>query len=165
MRSARASYAVVSVLAAFMLAGCGLSVPTDPDGTLDRVRSDGVLRVGASPSPGWVDVTGERPSGREPELVERFAGDLGVEVEWTVGGEEHLVRLLEDGAIDLAVGGVTDENPWVDKVGLTRHYVEVSAAGATEEGATERHVMMVPMGENAFQSELERWLDENGPDS
>ena len=71
-----------------------------------------------------------------------------------MAGEEELVRLLEDGKIDLAVGGFTDTNAWVDKVGLTRAYTEVEAAGTTE-----AHVMMVPMGENALQVELERWLD------
>jgi hypothetical protein len=87
--------------------------------------------------------------------VAGFADHLAAEVEWTVAGEEELVRLLEDGKIDLAVGGFTDTNAWVDKVGLTRAYTEVEVAGTTE-----AHVMMVPMGENALQVELERWLDD-----
>ena len=48
------------VVVALLLDGCGSLVPTDfpadPDGTLDRVRDGGVLRVGASPRPGWVEV-------------------------------------------------------------------------------------------------------------
>lgn len=129
------------------LSACGLSIPTDPDGTLDRVRTDGVLRVGASPRPGWVELPDSGPPrGREADLVAGFADHLGAEVEWTTSGEEHLVTMLEDGSIDLAVGGFTEDNAWADRVGLTRAY-----AGA--------HVMMVPMGENALQSDLERWLD------
>ena len=141
-----------------LLAACGLTIPTDPHGTLDRVREDGVLRVGVSPRPGWVEVTGGggAPGGREPRLVEGFADDLDAEVEWTVAGEEELVTMLEEGELDLAVGGFTDANAWVDKVGLTRPYAEVEARGTTE-----AHVMMVPMGENALQSELERWLDDH----
>lgn len=146
------------VVAALLLAGCGSLVPTDfpadPDGTLDRVRDGGVLRVGASPRPGWIEVGDGPPAGREAGLATGFADHLSAEVEWTVAGEEELVRLLEDGEIDLAVGGFTDTNAWVDKVGLTRAYAEVEVAGTTE-----AHVMMVPMGENALQSELERWLD------
>ncbi|NYE36758.1 membrane-bound lytic murein transglycosylase MltF [Nocardioides cavernae] len=137
------------VLAALLLGGCGLSIPTDPDGTLDHVRTEGVLRAGASPRAGWVDLDGGDPGGREPELVTRFADDLGAEVEWTVAGEEELVRMLDEGEIDVAVGGFTEDNAWVDEVGLTRAY-------------TSTHVMMVPMGENALQSELERWLDAHG---
>lgn len=144
--------------AVLLLAGCGSVIPddfpADPDGTLDRVRHEGVLRVGASPRRGWVDVTDEPPTGREPGLVAGFADHLAAEVEWTVAGEEEIVRLLEEGEIDLAVGGFTEDNAWVDKVGLTRAYTEVVVAGTTE-----AHVMMVPMGENALQSELERWLD------
>lgn len=135
-----------------LLGGCGLSIPTDPDGTLDRVRTEGVLHAGASPRSGWVVLDGHAgadPTGREPDLVTHFAEDLGAEVEWTVAGEEELVRMLEAGEVDLAVGGFTEDNAWVDDVGLTRAY-------------TGRHVMMVPMGENAFQSELELWLDDNG---
>jgi polar amino acid transport system substrate-binding protein len=149
------------VAAVVLLAGCGTSLlpddyPADPDGTLDRIRADGVVRVGASPRPGWVEVGDGDPTGREPRLVEAFAEDLGAEVEWTVTGEEDLVRLLEEGEIDLAVGGFTDTNAWVDKVGLTRSYAEVEVAGTTE-----AHVMMVPMGENALMSRLERWLDDH----
>ena len=145
---------LVLVAAAVLLAGCGTSLlpddfPADPDGTLDRIRADGVVRAGASPRPGWVEVGDGDPTGREPRLVEAFAADLDAEVEWTVAGEEELVRLLEDGEIDLAVGGFTEANAWVSEVGLTRPY-----AGT--------HVMMVPMGENALQSRLERWLDESG---
>ena len=148
----------ITLLAALLVSSCGLTIPTDPDGTLDRVREDGVLRVGVSPRPGWVEVTGDgAPSGREPQLVEDFADDLGAEVEWTVAGEEELVTMLENAQLDLAVGGFTDANAWVDKVALTRPYAEVEARGSTE-----AHVMMVPMGENAFQSELEHWLEDHG---
>ena len=144
--------------AALLVSACGLTIPTDPDGTLDRVREDGVLRAGASPRPGWVEVAGDGTArGREPGLVEAFADDVGADVEWTVAGEEQLVTMLEDGDLDLAVGGFTDANAWVDEVGLTRPYAEVEVGGSPE-----AHVMMVPMGENAFQSELERWLDDHG---
>jgi ABC-type amino acid transport substrate-binding protein len=149
---------VLVVGGGLLLSACGLTIPTDPDGTLERVRSEGRLRAGASPRSGWVEVRPDGPPrGREPQLVEGFADHLAAEVEWTVAGEEHLVRMLEDGELDLAVGGFTDANAWVDKVGLTRPYTEVDV-----DGTTEAHVMMVPMGENALQSDLERWLDEQG---
>jgi ABC-type amino acid transport substrate-binding protein len=138
--------------------GCGLTIPTDPHGTLDRVRSEQVLRAGASPSDGWVEVDADDPAGREVELVEGFAESLGARVEWTVGGEEELVGDLEDGRLDLLVGGFTDQSPWMDKAALTRPYVEV-----TVDGEKEAHVMLVRLGENALQSALEEWLDQEGP--
>ena len=148
---------VVSLLAT-LVAGCGVSIPTDPDGTLDRVGREQVVRAGAAPNRDWVRVEApDRPSGHEVALVEDFAASLGAEVEWTVGTEEHLVTLLEDGEIDIAVGGFTDQNLWVDMAALTRPYVEVTVSGTIE-----KHVMMLPRGENAWQSELERWLDGHG---
>ena len=142
------------------MTGCDLSGPTfpaDPDGTLERVRADQVLRAGAAPHPGGVEVDDGRPTGREVRLVEEYAESLDVEVQWTVGTEEHLVGLLEEGRLDLAVGGLTDQNPWVEKVALTRPYVEVTVGGTTE-----AHVVMLRMGENALLTSLERWLDEHG---
>lgn len=151
MRTGRRAFLAGGAVLA--LAGCGLTIPTDPRGTLDGVRADGVLRAGASPSPGRVKVAvGASPSGREPSLVQGYAEHLGADLEWTVAGEEELVRLLDEGELDVAVGGFTEDNAWVDEVGLTRAY----------EGA---HVMMVPMGENALQSDLERWLDDHGSTS
>jgi ABC-type amino acid transport substrate-binding protein len=143
------------LLGASLASGCGLTIPADPEGTLERVKGSGVLRAGASPRPGWVEAAPTGPRGREVDLVEGFAASLGAEVAWTTGGEEHLVSLLEQGRLDVAVGGVTDQNPWVEKVALTRPYVEVEA-----DGTTEAHVMMTRMGENAFLSALERWLDD-----
>ena len=151
---ARTLRVCVLLLLGGLLSACQLEIPADPDGTLHRVKSEGVLRAGASPRPGWVSVTGQRPSGREPELIEEFAASLGATVEWTTGGEEYLVALLEDGDLDVAVGGITDSSPWAAKVGLTRPYTET-----TERGQTEAHVMMTRLGENAMQSELEAWLD------
>lgn len=138
---------------ALALCGCGVSIPADPDGTLDQVRSSGVLHAGASPREGWVGIVGDGPpTGREVEMVTAYAEHLGAEVEWTVTGEEELVELLDEGELDVAVGGFTEDNAWVDGVGLTRPY-----AGT--------HVVMVRMGENALQSDLERWLDSHGDES
>ena len=139
------------------LAGCGMSIPADPDGTLDRV-SGGELRIGASPDPGLVDVESSTPTGPLPDLAEQFAATLDAEPEWTVGSEETLVGMLEAGDLDLVIGGFTEKTPWIDKAGITRGYSGI-------EGADGRKiVMLVPLGENAFLTDLERFLDkEVGP--
>lgn len=141
------------VLLALGLVGCSLQVPTDPDGTLDRV-SGGVLRVGASPQDDLVRAEDGRVTGTEAELVEGFARSIRADVEWTVGGEEHLVGELEEGRLDLVIGGLTDETPWAAKVGVTRAFPDLP------ESEGRALVMLVPPGENRFLSELERYLDE-----
>ncbi|MFD5224213.1 hypothetical protein ACFWHT_01190 [Microbacterium sp. NPDC058342] len=135
------------------LVGCGISVPSDPNGTLETV-TDGELRVGMSAEPGLVNVSGAEPSGVLVDLAETYAETLNAVPRWTVGSEETLVGLLEDGDLDLVIGGFTDQTPWTEHAGVTRGYRNI-------EGARGRSlVMLVPLGENAFLSDVESFLDE-----
>lgn len=150
--------AVVGVLVVLpaMVAGCSLTIPTDPDDTLTQVTG-GTLRVGVSVNPPWTDFpdgTGSDPTGSEVALVEEFAGTLDAEVEWTAGSEEALVGQLERGELDLVIGGLTARSPWSEKAALTYRYTAVTGA----DGQQELHVMAAPMGENAFLVALERFL-------
>jgi hypothetical protein len=149
---ARATAACALVL--LSLTGCGAAVPTDPDGTLERARG-GVLRVGVTDNGRWVGVReGDDPVGTEPDLVRSFAAVIDADVAWTSGSEQELVRELEDGELDLVVGGLTDDTPWSEKAGMTRPYTE----STDERGGTRKHVMLVRMGENDFLLELDRFL-------
>jgi membrane-bound lytic murein transglycosylase MltF len=133
--------------------GCGLTVPTDPNGTLDTV-SGGTMRVGVSPDPGLVEVDAGHPYGPLVDITEDFADTLDTRIEWTVASEETLVSDLEAGDIELAIGGFSDGTPWTDRAGITRGYKNI-------EGADGRSlVFLVPLGENAFLSRLEIFLDE-----
>jgi membrane-bound lytic murein transglycosylase MltF len=68
-------------LSLVFLAGCAITVPADPEGTLETVR-DGTLRVGVSPNPPWTELhEGDDPSGVEPELARQFAATLDAEIE------------------------------------------------------------------------------------
>lgn len=143
--------AAAAAFAVLALSGCGIRIPNDPDGTLDRV-TDGELRVGASPAPALVDVSGGDVSGSLAELIEGLAATRHAHIVWTIGSEEQLVDRLEDGQLDLAIGGMTDSSPWSERVALTRPYPELSPEGA-------RIVLLLPMGENAWQSAIEQYLD------
>ena len=153
MRSLRALGAVA--VAALALTGCGMQVPADPDGTLERVEG-GVLRVGVTENVPWVEVpdSGE-PTGSEPALIMQFAERLGADVEWTPGSEAALTQALEEGELDVVLGGFVEDTPWVEFGAATRPYTE-----ATVDGKTEKHVMLTPLGENAFLVALETFLDE-----
>ncbi|ONI61304.1 hypothetical protein ALI44B_12725 [Leifsonia sp. ALI-44-B] len=136
-----------------LVSGCGITVPSDPDGTLDSVRG-GELRVGVSPNDDYTVVNGDDVSGIEPEAVRAFAATLDADVDWTIGSEQALVKKLENDEIDLLIAGITDDTPWVDKAGVSRAYAEHPGV----DGRMEKHVMLVQLGENAFLSELERFL-------
>lgn len=152
-----------------VLAGCGTSLPRDPEGTLDRVRG-GTLRVGVSVNPPWTEVPGaptgagtpptEPPTGIEPDLLTAFAATLDAEVQWATAGESTLVADLRDGRLDVVVGGLTDTSPWTSDAALTRPYVVVPV----RDGEPEAHVMAAAPGENALLVALELFLLEQDVD-
>jgi hypothetical protein len=145
---------LLAVVLGVWSSGCGLSIPTDPDQTLQRVRG-GVLRVGASPHEPWIVWSAEsEPTGTEAAVVVAFAETLDARVEWSRGGEEALIGRLERGELDLVVGGLTAKTPWVSKAAITKPYRSVTTA----DGKTEKHVLAAPLGENAFLVALERFL-------
>lgn len=148
---------LLALLTGLLLTGCA-SFPADPDGTLERVTG-GTMRVGVSPNPPWTEVgAGTEPSGTEAALVRDFAASLPAEVEWTVGGEEMLVMALERGELDLVVGGLTADTPWVEHAATTIPYAEATDPA----GDRIRLVLAAPPGENAFLLRLERFLRARG---
>lgn len=147
---------VAALAGCLLLTGCGVTIPTDPEGTLADVRG-GVLRVGVSPNPPWTEedaVASGGPGGIEPDLVRGFAEQVDAEIEWTSGAEQTLFDQLDRGELDLVVGGLTAKSPWSSHAALTYPYAQTEDPS----GAKELHVMAVRVGENAFMTELERYL-------
>lgn len=153
----RSSLSVVAVaLTAVSLTGCAL--PPDPDGTLEGARGD-VLTVGVTSAEDRATVSDEGDAtGIEPELIRGFAAILDADVVFVEGSEAELVDLLERDALDVAIGGFLDDTPWVDKAATTLPYAETT--GPT--GKTQKHVMLVPLGENAMLLALDRYLNTEG---
>ena len=136
------------------LSSCGIAIPQDPEGTLERV-SGGTLRVGVSENAEWVQLPASGdPEGIEPELVEEFADTLDAGIEWVQGTEHELADDLHHGELDLAIGGFGAATPWIKDAGITRPYTETT----DERGKTVKHVMLVPLGENAFLLKLDQFL-------
>lgn len=151
----RIAAGTLALLIASMFTACGVRIPVDPDGTLDRIRSSGVMRAGASPAGDALTVDAGVPRGPLVDIVERFARGEGARVQWTVGGEQALVEGLEAGEIDVVAGAMTDDTPWVDRASVTRAYTGI-------DGAQGRPlVFLMPLGENGLQSALEEFLDED----
>jgi polar amino acid transport system substrate-binding protein len=137
-----------------LAAGCGLTIPADPENTLERVTGS-TMRVGVSPNPPWTDISGAgKPTGTEVDLVREFAGTLQAQIEWVVGGEEPLIAALERGELQLVIGGFTSETPWTEKAAITKPYAETR----DPEGKRKKLVMAAPMGENEFLLALEKFL-------
>ena len=137
------------------MTGCLGTVPRDPDGTLDTV-TDGTIRVGVSLEP-EVAEAGEAPDdaprGPLADLARDYADSIDARISCVPAGEETLVSMLEDGDIDLAIGGFSDQTPWSERVGTTRGYADLPGL----KGRT--IVWLVPAGENALLSDVELFLD------
>ncbi|PRB72664.1 transporter substrate-binding domain-containing protein [Arthrobacter sp. MYb213] len=153
--SRRRVTALIGLSLIVVLAGCSQAIPVDPEGTLNSVRN-GTLRIGLSPNDSLVEIKGSSYQGSEVELVKDFAQSLGAKPEFIVGGEESLVKKLEEDQVDLVVGGISSKTPWSKMVGMTRPYTQV----IDEKGKKEKLVLLVPPGENAFLGELEYFLDQ-----
>lgn len=143
------------------LVGC--EFPTDPEGTLERVRG-GVLRVGITPAEPFVRLNhAGDPKDVEVELVQRFAETLDARVEWVTGSvaveanSPEAAKLEQDTDavvvpvydIAAAEGPVAVPDYQLDELGLMRTDAELDE---------HEHAIAAPMGENAFLVELERFL-------
>ena len=82
------------------------------------------MRVGVSDNEPWVNLDGPEPTGVEPEIVRRFAEELGAEIHWVQGDSEELVEALEGGQLDVVIAGFTRTSQYKRKVALTRPYVD-----------------------------------------
>lgn len=117
---------ILSVLAVCLcaaLAGC--QFPKDPEGTLDKVRERGTMKVGVTQVDPFVKLGGAEPAGVEVELIKRFALHLGVEIEWVEGSESELVELLKGTEIDVMLAGLSRGSVLRREVSFTRPYANV----------------------------------------
>jgi polar amino acid transport system substrate-binding protein len=123
----------VVALAALLAAGC--EFPRDAGGTIERVRSQKMLRVGFSERPPWVEVDHGRPVGIEPRLIEAFAAEIGARPDWVAGSESSLIEALRERRIDLMIGGYDRSSPWVDRAAATEPYLRSAVIVAAPHGS------------------------------
>jgi len=129
------------------IAGCG-SVPRDPDGTLERVRSTHGFRVGLIADAGG-------PAG-DSEVAAFIAGvsrATGARPIVRRGASEPLLLDLEAGRLDLVLGPISPKSPWADEVAILRPIAEPVAP---------QHLVVTPIarnGENRWIMLLEREAD------
>jgi polar amino acid transport system substrate-binding protein len=132
------------------VAACDL--PRDARGTLARVTNH-QIKVGVVHAPPWVVDSGDGVGGVEGDFVHDLAADLNARIEWVRQPESALLEAVHEGEIDLVIGGLKDDLPWVTEVAFTRPY-QVEKVDDREI----RHVLAVPPGENAWLVSIDRHL-------
>ena len=99
----------IIILMIGLLVGCD-EFPRDPDDTLVTVLATGQMTVGVVDHPPWVILDDDAPPlGAEVGLVQSFADGLKVDVEWRRLSAFAALEGLEQGELDLAIGGFTQK--------------------------------------------------------
>lgn len=116
---------VLSIVA-MSLGSCG-DFPKDPRDSLANALKRDTLRVGVCNRTGWgtgrIDSDSTASSlGIDATLLQAFADELGVELEFYLDSPERLFRALEQFELDIVAGGITQSNAWTSHVGTTVPY-------------------------------------------
>jgi len=140
------------LLAALCIAAIGCSLPRDADDSLSRIEN-GSMRVGVSPNPPWVAISGDTLAGYEATILSELSHQLHSRIEMHPGAESVLLQPLHDRKLDIVVGGLTSDSRWKADVALTKGYHKDS------EG--KQHVLALPPGENRWLVRVEEYLHDN----
>ena len=128
--------------------GCG-ALPRDPEGTLERVRSERLFKVGIIADGGAT--AGDSETAAFLAAVSRATGARAAARQ---GAAEPLLLDLEDGKLDLVIGAISPKSPWASEVAILRPIAEPTAP---------QHLIVTPVarnGENKWIMLLEREADE-----
>lgn len=113
-----------------LLSGCDEKQPTQPKPqltALERVRSEGVLRIITRNSPSTYYEDRNGPTGFEYELAERFAASLGVRLQIEIANslEELFTRLNQPNGPHLAAAGLFVAPQNSGRAQFSRSYMDV----------------------------------------
>jgi len=131
--------------AALLLAACG-SYPRDIEGTRDRVEAGRVIRVGLFPG----SLAGPDRA-MAAVYLSRLSRATGAAPRIVMGAGESLLARLEAGELDLVIGEIAADSPWIDGVAVIEPL--------SEHRVNDRIIGLSPMarnGENRWVMLLER---------
>ncbi|MGI0108246.1 transporter substrate-binding domain-containing protein [Salinimicrobium sp. WS361] len=125
-----------------MLTAC--TFPKDSEGSFEEAK-DTSLKIGLVENPPYVITQGEEPEGSEVEMLREFASQEGLQVEFSKGSESDLVHKLEKFDLHIVAGGMDKKTLYKKKAALTTAY-------------DQRHVFLIPKGENRLLEHLEKFI-------
>ena len=98
-----------TLLALIFLAAC-CPYPRDTVGTLDRVTQSHVIRVGM--------IAGVARSHRVLAFLKSIEGVTGAKAQPIVGNAEDLIARLDADQLDMMIGEVATDSPWISEVAV-----------------------------------------------
>jgi membrane-bound lytic murein transglycosylase MltF len=121
--------------------------PHDPEKSWEKAKTNS-LRVGIVDNPPYAEYKNGHPTGKEITLLTNFASQNNLTVEYFHGSESDLIKKLTDYQLDVLVGGFDKKTVWEQKASPTITY-------------DEKHVLLIPNGENRLLYHLEQFIFEN----
>ncbi len=128
----------------FSLISCN-DYPKDPRDSWKNVQTEG-LKVGVVNNPPFTSVENDSFDGSEVKMIREFANNNKVQVKFEKGNETDLIDKLEHFKLDVVIGGFTKKTLWKKKAGPTVMYDK------------EKHIFLIPKGENKLLTHLDRYL-------
>ena len=104
--------------AVLLLSGCD-SYPRDINGTRDRVEAGRVIRVGL-----FQESLAGPNRGLAAAYLARLSRATGARPQIQTGAAEPLLARLEAGELDLAIGEIAGDSPWIDGVAVIEPLAE-----------------------------------------
>lgn len=108
-----------------LLAGCG-ALPRDIGGTRDRVQESRVVHVGI-----FQGTLAGPDRGRALTYLDRLRRVTGASPQVITGDAEPLLARLEAGELDLVIGEVATDSPWITGVAVIEPLAERQVGGRT----------------------------------
>lgn len=137
---------------ALLATSCG-EFPRDPAGTLDRVRSEKIFRVG-------VVTENADPDGKGKALLHAIGERAGARPHVIRGDAEPMLDQLEQGELDLVIGHFEKKSPWATLVTIG------PPLKRDLQGKVEFHLAPVMRnGENAWIGLIEREVRDIAPEA
>ena len=111
-----------------------VTVPRDPEGTLNRVLRTHTIRIGVVEDPPWIVRTTGEPAGIAVNIAREFAQSVSATPQWFWGGQGEMMKALKTFNLDMVIADVDAKTPWSKDIGVSQPYV------------MERFVIGVPSG-------------------
>ncbi|PKD16190.1 hypothetical protein APR41_10410 [Salegentibacter salinarum] len=139
----------IPILVVFLILFMACDFPKDPENSYQQAES-GHLLVGITINPPFTQKTEDSLFGKEVSFIKEFAEENKLKVEFMEGSESELIKKIEKFKLHLIIGGFDKKTHWKKKVGLSAPY-------------DQKHVIIVPKGENKLLQKLETFIFNQKP--
>lgn len=126
----------------FIYSSC--QFPEDPENSWENARKHRLLAGVVNHAP-YASTGSASFSGSEVDLLKAFAAKNGLEIEFIKGSESKLIDQMNKYQLHLIIGGFTKHTEWKKKAALSLPY-------------DDKHVILLPKGENRLIYEVESFL-------